>query len=175
MRVITVRNVSNFVAKILPKQSKQNKKIVESIILDVQKHGDLAIKKYEKKFSSTQIGKLRISKNEVQYAYSKVSKNELTSIKLSKKRLENTEKAIKSRLKDFTIKSNETKISKNFIPISSVGCYVPGGLARYPSSVIMSVVPAKVAGVKRIAVVTPPNKNDAGGARSRRDPWHRTS
>ena len=159
MRIITVRNIDNFVAKILPKTSKKNKKIVESIILDVQKRGDLAIKKYEKKFSSAQIGKLRISKNEIEYAYSQVSKNALDAIKLSKKRLENTEKITKSQLKDFIIKSNTIKISKNFIPISSVGCYVPGGLARYPSSVIMSVTPAKVAGVKRIVVVTPANKN----------------
>ena len=45
------------------------------------------------------------------------------------------------------------------MPIQSVGCYIPGGLAKYPSSVVMSVVPAKVAGVKRIVVVSPPNSN----------------
>ena len=51
------------------------------------------------------------------------------------------------------------QILKKFIPIQSTGCYIPGGLARYPSSVIMSVVPAKIAGVKRIVVVSPPNSN----------------
>ena len=61
--------------------------------------------------------------------------------------------------KDITIKSNGTKLSKSFVPIDSVGCYVPGGAARYPSSVIMSVIPAKIAGVKRIVVVSPPNSS----------------
>ena len=49
--------------------------------------------------------------------------------------------------------------SSNFVPIPSVGCYIPGGQARYPSSVVMSVVPAKVAGVKRIVVVSPPGRD----------------
>ena len=53
----------------------------------------------------------------------------------------------------------EVEILKKFIPIQSTGCYIPGGLARYQSSVIMSVIPAKVAGVKRIVVVSPPNSN----------------
>ena len=53
----------------------------------------------------------------------------------------------------------ESKFLKKFVPIESVGCYIPGGLARYPSSVIMSVVPAKVAGVKRIVIVSPPNSD----------------
>ena len=51
------------------------------------------------------------------------------------------------------------QILKKFIPIQSTGCYIPGGLAQYPSSVIMSVIPAKVAGVKRIVVVSPPNSH----------------
>ena len=66
---------------------------------------------------------------------------------------------VKSILKNKTINHDGIKISKNFIPIQSVGCYIPGGLARYPSSVIMSVVPAKIAGVKRIVVVSPPNSD----------------
>ena len=60
-------------------------------------------------------------------------------------------------MKNKTITNDGIKISKKFIPIQSVGCYIPGGLARYPSSVIMSVIPAKTAGVKRIVVVSPPN------------------
>jgi len=66
---------------------------------------------------------------------------------------------IKSILKNKTINNDGIKITKKFIPIQSVGCYIPGGLAKYPSSVIMSVVPAKVAGVKRVVVVSPPNSD----------------
>jgi histidinol dehydrogenase len=55
--------------------------------------------------------------------------------------------------------SFEKMVYRKFVPIPSVGCYVPGGLARYPSSAVMSIVPAKVAGVKRVVVVSPPNQN----------------
>ena len=157
MKIIKVTNIEKFATKILPKQPQKNRIIVESILKDVKKNGDVAIRKYEKKFSRANITTLRVSKAEIKNAYSKVSKIELDSLRLAKKRLEKTESAIKSLLKNKTINQDGIKISKKFIPIQSVGCYIPGGLAKYPSSVIMSVVPAKVAGVNRIVVVSPPN------------------
>ena len=157
MKIIKVTNIEKFAVKSLPKQPQKNRIIVESILKDVKKNGDVAIRKYEKKFSRANITTLRVSKAEIKNAYSKVSKIELDSLRLAKKRLEKTESAIKSLLKNKTINQDGIKISKKFIPIQSVGCYIPGGLAKYPSSVIMSVVPAKVAGVKRIVVVSPPN------------------
>ena len=157
MKIIKVTNIEKFATKILPKQPQKNRIIVESILKDVKKNGDVAIRKYEKKFSRANITTLQISKAEIKNAYSKVSKIELDSLRLAKKRLEKTESAIKSLLKNKTINQDGIKISKKFIPIQSVGCYIPGGLAKYPSSVIMSVVPAKVAGVNRIVVVSPPN------------------
>jgi histidinol dehydrogenase len=157
MKIIKVTNIEKFATKILPKQPQKNRIIVESILKDVKKNGDVAIRKYEKKFSRANITTLRVSKAEIKNAYSKVSKTELDSLRLAKRRLEKTESAIKSLLKNKTITQDGIKISKKFIPIQSVGCYIPGGLAKYPSSVIMSVVPAKVAGVKRIVVVSPPN------------------
>ena len=102
---------------------------------------------------------MRLSKREIKNAYSKISKDELYAIRLAKIRLGKTESIVKSLLKNKTINHNGIKISKKFIPIQSVGCYIPGGLARYPSSVIMSVTPAKIAGVKRIVVVSPPNSD----------------
>ena len=159
MRIIKVNNIQKFATQILPKQPQNNKTIVESIIKDVQKNGDVAIRKYEKKFTGANISSLRVSKIEIKNAYSKVSKTELDALRLAKTRLEKTELRIKSSLKDFTVNNDGIKISKKFIPIENVGCYVPGGLARYPSSVIMSVVPAKIAGAKRIVVVSPPNSD----------------
>ncbi len=159
IKIIKVTNVEKFAAKILPKQPQKNKNIVESILKNVKKNGDEAIRKYEKKFSGANISSLRLSQTEIKNAYSKVSKTEIAALRLAKARLEKTESIIKSLLKNKTINSNGIKISKKFVPIESVGCYIPGGLARYPSSAIMSVVPAKVAGVKRIVVVSPPNSN----------------
>jgi histidinol dehydrogenase len=159
MKIILVSNVASFASKIIPKQSQKNKQIVESILKKVQKDGDLAIKKYEKKFSGTKLGSLRVSKNEIAHAYKKVSKQEIAAIKLAKNRLEKTESIIKSILKNKNINIDGIKIAKKFVPIQSSGCYIPGGLAKYPSSVIMSVIPAKVAGVKQIVVISPPNSN----------------
>jgi histidinol dehydrogenase len=159
IRIITVSNVEKFATKIIPKQAQNNKSVVESIIKNVEKNGDDAIRKYEKKFSKASITTLRLSKNEIKNAYSQVSKTELDALRLAKARLGKTESTVKSLLKNKTINHDGIKISKKFIPIQSVGCYIPGGLARYPSSAIMSVVPAKIAGVKRIVVVSPPNSN----------------
>lgn len=159
MRIIKVTNVEQFAAKILPKQPQNNKTIVESIVKNVKKNGDVAIRKYEKKFSKANLSTLRVSKVEIKNAYTQVSKTELDALRLAKTRLGKTETTVKSLLKNITINHDGIKISKKFIPIQSVGCYIPGGLARYPSSVIMSVVPAKIAGVKRIVVVSPPNSN----------------
>jgi len=157
MRIIKVTNVQKFAAQILPKQPQNNKTIVESILKNVKKNGDKAIRKYEKKFTGANISSLRLSQTEIKNAYSKISKTELSALRLAKSRLEKTESAVKSLLKNITINNDGIKISKKFIPIENVGCYIPGGLARYPSSVIMSVIPAKIAGVKRIVVVSPPN------------------
>jgi histidinol dehydrogenase len=159
MKIHKVTNIEQFVAKILPKQSQKNKSIVESILKNVQKNGDSAVKKYEKKFTGASVSTLRISKAEIKNAYSKVSKNELTALRLAKTRVEKTESIVKSIFKNKTINHDGIKISKKFVAIQSTGCYIPGGLAQYPSSVIMSVIPAKVAGVKRIVVVSPPNSD----------------
>ena len=159
MKIIQVANVEKFVAQVLPKQPQKNKSIVESILKNVQKNGDSAIKKYEKKFSGAKITLLRLSQTEIKDAFTKVSKNKIAAIQLAESRLEKTESAVKSILKNKIINTDGIKISKKFVPIQSVGCYIPGGLAKYPSSVIMSVVPAKIAGVKRIVVVSPPNSD----------------
>jgi len=159
MKIHKVTNIEQFVATILPKQPQKNKSIVESILKNVQKNGDSAVKKYEKKFTGASISTLRVSVTEIKNAYSKVSKNEITALRIAKTRVEKTEFTVKTIFKDKKINHDGVQILKKFIPIPSIGCYIPGGLAKYPSSVVMSVIPAKVAGVKRIVVVSPPNSN----------------
>ena len=114
MKIIKVTNIEKFVAKNTPKQPQKNKSIVESILKNVQKNGDSAIKKYEKKFGGATLTSLRVSESEIKNAYSKISKSELDSISFTKKRLEKTEKTIKSILKNKTIKHNGVKISKKY-------------------------------------------------------------
>ena len=156
MRVIKIDNVKKFADNFSRKQP-QNKKIIEKIINDVKNNGDAAIKRYEKKFSNANIVTIRMNKKEIKSAYNKVSQKEIDAINYAKDRLKKTELATRSIFKNKTITDKDVKITKEFIPINSVGCYIPGGQARYPSSAIMSIIPAKVAGVKRIVAVSPPN------------------
>ncbi|MEM2786510.1 MAG: histidinol dehydrogenase, partial [Candidatus Nitrosotenuis sp.] len=145
MRIIPVKNVNAFA---IPTVRKYNKKLVEKIISEVEKKGDSALKRFEKRFNNVNVKTLTVSKKEIANAYKTVTKEQLDAIRLARARLEKTELAVKKQLKKITITSNGIKITKSFVPLQRVGCYVPGGLARYPSSAVMSIVPAKVAGVK---------------------------
>ncbi len=159
MKIIRVSDIENFVDKVSPKQPQKNKSIIEPILKNVKKKGDSAIRKYEKKFNNVNLTALQVTKNEIISAYSKTSKDQIQAIKMAKNRIQKTETAVRSILKNQTIKTDGIKISKKFLPIKSTGCYIPGGLAKYPSSAVMSVIPAKVAGVKRIVVVSPPDSD----------------
>ncbi|HLA22485.1 MAG TPA: histidinol dehydrogenase [Nitrosopumilaceae archaeon] len=159
MKTIIVRNINATVDAVRPKPKEQYKKKVESIILDVQKRKDKALKEYEKKFSGAKLQSFRVARSEIKNAYSKVTKEQIAAIKLAKRRLEKTEFALKNQLQNITIKIDGIKITKVFAPLERVGCYIPGGSARYPSTAMMCIVPAKVAGVKKIIAVSPPNKN----------------
>ena len=137
---------------------------VQSILDDVRDNGDAAVLKYERRFAGAAPASLRVSRAEIRGAYSAVSAAEIDAIRLARSRLAKTESAVRSALRDVTVRidGEATAVRKRFVPIQSVGCYVPGGLARYPSTAVMSVVPAKIAGVPRIAVVSPPAGPDRG-------------
>jgi len=159
MKILEVKNIDRLVEKVLPKIPQKNKRIVELILSDVQKNGDRAVKKYEKKFGNACVNSLRVTKSEIKQAYAKVSKKQIAAINIAKDQLSKSENSLKNSLKNSNLLTPSSRIDRKFIPISSVGCYIPSGLARYPSSVVMSVVTAKIAGVKRIVVVSPPNQN----------------
>ncbi|MEK6877224.1 MAG: histidinol dehydrogenase [Thermoproteota archaeon] len=164
MRTIIVRNINTIVADVRqrPRPTEEQKKVGNAILLDVQKNPqDKTLIKYEKKNGKLKanLKSIRVTKSEIKNAYSMVSKDQIDAIKLAKKRLERTEIALKTKLQKITIQADGIKISKMFVPLESVGCYIPGGEARYPSTVIMSVIPARVAGVKKIVAISPPGKN----------------
>lgn len=122
MKIIKVRDIDRFASLIIPKPTQKNKKKIETIISDVKKNGDLAIKKYEKKFGGQSKGSLRVSSTEIKSSYSKVTKEEIQAIKLAKKLLTKTELSIKNNLKENVIKNNGVKITKLFLPLSTVFC-----------------------------------------------------
>ena len=159
MRIIAVQDIEATVEAVRSKPNKRNRAIVKSIVLDVQKRKDKALREYEKKFSGANLKSIRVSASEIKNAYTKVTKEQIAAIKLAKKRLVKTELAIKNQLQKILIQFDGVKVSKIFTPIENVGCYIPGGTAKYPSTAVMSIIPAKVAGVKRVVVVSPPNRN----------------
>ncbi|MEE8113569.1 MAG: histidinol dehydrogenase [Nitrososphaerales archaeon] len=137
---------------------------VRDIIDNVAKRGDEALIEYEAKFDGVNLRPkdLRVGRSEVEEAYGHVSEEQISSIKFSKKRVERVESHLLKRLEGFVIEDGDfegTKVELRVTPLKSVGCYVPGGTAVYPSSLVMSVTPALVAGVERIVVCSPPSKS----------------
>jgi len=120
---------------------------------DVRKNGDSAVKKYEKKFNGKKTSQLRLSKQEIKQA--EISIEEFNALKLSAVKLSKQQRNLKKSI----VESVKKIPNVSFVPIPSVGCYVPGGQARYPSSAIMSVITAAEAGVERIVVVSPPDSD----------------
>lgn len=153
IRIISAKNIP--LQKTIDTNSRKN---IISIINDIQKRGDIAVRKYEKKFSNVNTKSFKITSREIKSAYENISSDQLRAVRHAKKTLENTERQTMRALNNIEISNKGVRIKRSFKPISSVGCYVPGGLALYPSSLIMGVVPAKVAGVKRIIVSTPTDK-----------------
>ena len=137
----------------------QKSEIVEKIIKDVIRFGDNAILKYTKKFDKVKIDSIKVDKAEIKRAYREITTNQLNSLKKSKKLLEKNEKILLKRLSGIVSSENGLTIQRALKPIQSVGCYVPGGRARYASTLLMCAVPAMLAGVSRISVVSPPMKD----------------
>ncbi|MDH2907841.1 MAG: histidinol dehydrogenase [Candidatus Nitrosotalea sp.] len=158
MRIIDVKNMGSIIESVRPKTNNKIRQQVLSIISGVQKRKDEALKEYETKFTGVKIHSLKITQQEIKSAYSQVTKEQIAGIRIAKARLEKSENAIRKKLQDVSITIDGIIIKKIFLPIDTVGCYIPGGKARYPSTIVMSVVPAKVAGVKKIIAVSPSNE-----------------
>lgn len=155
MRIISVKKPELFARQ---QEPVFDKKLVQGILDSVKRHGDAALRRFEKKFNGVDIRSLQVSKAEIARAYKAVTDEQVGAVREAKNRLARSELALKAKLEKIQIRGHGTKITKSFVPLESVGCYVPGGLAVYPSSAVMSIVPAKIAGVRKIIVVTPPNK-----------------
>ena len=134
-------------------------KNVVSIIEEIKNGADVDLLKSIEKFDNVKLESFIVTKEEIKEAYENVTAAQIESIKYMKEKLEKTEQTIINNLGNIKIDSEGIKINKKVIPISRVGCYVPGGKARYPSSVVMCTIPAKVAGVKQIVAISPPMKN----------------
>jgi len=149
---------------ILDKRSQQNipeiDEKVKNIIKDVVNRGDEALFEYSKKFDESNLNKKNIFlTDQVRISYKdKVDENIINAFRVAIKNITNFHE--KQKPNDYEIINNGVRTASIWKAIQSVGLYIPGGNASYPSSLIMNVVPAKIAGVKRIVVTTPSKFNE---------------
>ncbi|MBI5562876.1 MAG: histidinol dehydrogenase [Deltaproteobacteria bacterium] len=138
---------------------------VTGIKLAIQDRGDRAVKDYTREFDRIDFDKdnvsLEVSKKEVNAAFRKVSKDDMRLLELAASRIEAFHKRqYKNLCRSWTFNDKYgNRLGQRVTPIEKVGIYVPGGKAAYPSTVLMNAIPAKVAGVDTIVMVTPPGKD----------------
>ena len=130
---------------------------VSEILQEVRKKGDQALQYFTKKFDQAEITNFRVEDSEIETALESTSANFLKILEEAKK---NITVFHEKQLQRGFITTDEKGIvmGQRVIPLDSVGVYVPGGTAAYPSTVLMDVLPAKIAGVEKIVMITPPNK-----------------
>ncbi len=133
-------------------------KIVADIIADVAKRGDEAAKEYCKKFDGADLDTLLVSPEEIQEAVDSVEKDFLRILKCAAENIRHFhEKQVRT---SFIINDKDGVVmGQKVTPVDVAGLYVPGGTAAYPSTVLMDAIPAKIAGVETLVMVTPPGKD----------------
>lgn len=129
--------------------------VVTNIINNIKQNGDTSLKIYTKKFDNVKIEKFKVSQEEIKRSYNNADKKVIDALKKAAK---NIEKFHKAQIPEEWFEEIDNGINAGQIirPIEIVGCYIPGGRAFYPSSVLMTIIPAKIAGVSKIICCTPP-------------------
>lgn len=162
MRIIPLteeakNNILDDLLKRSPNNYDQYQETVNEILKNVKEKGDQAVFQYTKEFDKAELtpDTLYVTEEEIKEAYSKVDP-ELVDV--MKKSIENIRSFHEKQVHNswFTTREDGVILGQRITPLESVGVYVPGGKAAYPSSVLMNIIPAKTAGVKRIVMVTPP-------------------
>lgn len=133
--------------------------LIGEIITSVREKGDAALRAFTKRFDGVYLGSFQASEEEFSFARNKVRPVLARSIKKACERIYEFHEQLADDEK--WVDTPNSRLGQIIRPIGSVGCYVPGGRAFYPSTVLMNVVPAKVAGVNRVVVVTPPSNDGA--------------
>ena len=153
----TKRNLLNDLLKRSPNNYVQYEEAVNRIIADVRANGDSALFSYTRQLDRCSLDKnsVRVTEEEIRRAYDQVDAG---FVEVMKKSAANIRRFHEKQLRNswFDIRPDGTILGMRFSPIAMAGVYAPGGKAAYPSSVLMNVIPAKVAGVGRVILCTPP-------------------
>ena len=152
------KNLLEDLLKRSPNNYGQYAGVVDEVLSNVKNNGDKALFEYTKKFDKATITpeNIRVTQEEIEEAYTLVDKN---LVRVIRKALVNIKEYHEKQKQYswFDSKPDGTILGQKVTPIERAGVYVPGGKAVYPSSVLMNVIPAKVAGVSQIVMTTPPN------------------
>lgn len=151
-----IKNLSEITKRNVDISSDIQEKTIE-IIKNVRENGDLALFEYGEKFDGVKLTSLQVTEDEINKAFDEIDDVFLETIKKCAKNIENFHK--NQIQKGFMIEEDGKILGQKVTPIEKVGIYVPGGKAVYPSTVLMNVIPAKLAGVEEITLVTPPRKD----------------
>ncbi|PWM70655.1 MAG: histidinol dehydrogenase [Bacillota bacterium] len=130
---------------------------VKEIIRNVKERGDKALYEYTRMFDKAELSSLKVSEEELRAALSSVDEEYLNILKAAAENIAAFHK--KQLASGFELRENGKILGQKVTPLACAGIYVPGGTAAYPSTVLMNAVPAKVAGVEKIVMVTPPDQN----------------
>ena len=150
-------------AEALFEKNKQRKILLEddgyvrSILSDVEKRGDEALKEYTLKFDGVKIGDFLVTQDEIAEAYENVDTELIEALETSAENIEDFHR--REIPQSFLFEKKGITAGQMILPLESTGIYVPGGRATYPSTVLMAAIPPKICGVPRIVVVTPPSKD----------------
>jgi len=135
----------------------ERKQAVRQIVNDVRDRGDAALFDYTERFDGVKLTSLEVSKKQIASAYQEVDKELVSALKLAAKRIRSFHLRQKRSIRGFY----KQGLGQLVRPLERIGAYAPGGTASYPSTVLMTAIPARVAGVKEIILVTPPRANGA--------------
>ena len=156
----TKKNLLEDLLQRSPNQYPEFEERVSAILHEVKENGDEALFSFTQKFDNVEITNdtIRVTEEEIQEAYNLVDKSLLEIIRKAKENIRIYHEK-QRKYSWFDSKPNGTMLGQKITPLQRVGVYVPGGKAVYPSSVLMNIIPAKVAGVDEIVMVTPPGKD----------------
>ncbi len=136
--------------------NKKINSIVERILQDVKTHGDKAVENYTKKFDGFHPKPMQVSSKDLKTAWEETDHNLKKSLEIAYQRIKKFHE--KEIPESFTITGKYgDSVQRRWMPVKNAGLYIPGGRAAYPSTVLMNAIPAKVAGVKSISMVSPGN------------------
>ncbi len=164
MKIIELnKNNANELLDLLKSRSTNNfdaqEKIVKDVVENIKTNGDKALFDYTKQFDGFELTKenIRVTDKEIDDAIDSLPKEFIRILEEAAENIREFHEKQK-RISWIDTKTDGSILGQKFTPIERVGVYVPGGKAAYPSSVLMNIIPAKVAGVNRIVMVTPPGK-----------------